>query len=290
MPPASSGAQMPSELSRQGAEFVYCGGGTLPGSWWLAWTTEPALWAFIIAWGALTAIALPRQRSAWLAWAAAALIFLSPLCALGVNFFSGRVVHHILLLSVVAPLLAHAWTQARKAQRARSAADLPADTLPPQRLARPGMAAAVLAAVFWFWHSPQAYGFALQTATGYWLLQVSLVGSAVWFWRDTVWPGRSSSSTRLVAVLALLATAAQMGLLGALITFATGLLYPQHVPGLLAWGWEPRADQQLGGLLMWVPATVPFLVAGLTLTWLSATGQAGQAVVARHAPTAASRS
>ncbi|MDO5623624.1 MAG: cytochrome c oxidase assembly protein [Pseudomonadota bacterium] len=224
------------------AAVVYCGTPPAPGAWASAWTTEPLLWALVGAWALLTAWWRPRSGAAWGAWALGALLYLSPLCALSAGFFSARVLHHVLLTAGVAPLLALAL---------RSAA-------PPRAWALTA-AFALFAVAMWLWHAPAAYAWGLTTRTGYWLMQASLLGAAVWLWhtalaaRGALWP----------AVLALLGTVAHMGLLGALIAFATQALYPLHAPTVLAWGWQPLADQQLGGLLMWVPAGVPFLAAAL---------------------------
>jgi putative membrane protein len=53
-----------------------------------------------------------------------------------------------------------------------------------------------------------------------------------------------------------------MALLGAVLTFAPAPLYAIHLTAPLAWGLSPLADQQLAGLLMWVPAGLPFAVVG----------------------------
>src|SRR5712675_1068443 len=71
------------------------------------------------------------------------------------------------------------------------------------------------------------------------------------------------------ALIALVATIGQMGLLGALIVFAPGPLYSVHLLSTAPWGLSPLADQQLGGLLMWVPASLPYLGVGLWLAWSS---------------------
>jgi putative membrane protein len=71
------------------------------------------------------------------------------------------------------------------------------------------------------------------------------------------------------ALVALAVTIGQMGLLGALIVFASVPLYPVHFASTLAWGFTPLADQQLAGLLMWVPAMLPYLATGLWLAWSS---------------------
>jgi putative membrane protein len=60
-----------------------------------------------------------------------------------------------------------------------------------------------------------------------------------------------------------------MGLLGALIVFAPGPLYLVHLASTASWGLSPLADQQLAGLLMWVPASLPYLGVGLWLAWSS---------------------
>ena len=59
-----------------------------------------------------------------------------------------------------------------------------------------------------------------------------------------------------------------MGLLGALLTLAPRPLFlAVHSAGVTSpWGLTPLADQQLGGLLMWVPGGLVFAavcVAGL---------------------------
>jgi len=58
-----------------------------------------------------------------------------------------------------------------------------------------------------------------------------------------------------------------MGLLGALLVFAPRPLYWVHFESTAAWGLTPLADQQLAGLLMWVPAMLPYLAVGLQLAW-----------------------
>jgi putative membrane protein len=42
-----------------------------------------------------------------------------------------------------------------------------------------------------------------------------------------------------------------------------------HFTSTAAWGLSPLADQQLAGLLMWVPAMLPHLGAGLWRAWSS---------------------
>jgi cytochrome c oxidase assembly factor CtaG len=72
------------------------------------------------------------------------------------------------------------------------------------------------------------------------------------------------------AVLYMFTTALHSGLLGALITFAPTVWYPGYLQTTRAWGVSPLEDQQLGGLIMWVPACAVYIVAGLALVaaWL----------------------
>lgn len=72
------------------------------------------------------------------------------------------------------------------------------------------------------------------------------------------------------AVVYLFTTAVHTSVLGALLTFSTTLWYPAYQTTTAAWGLSPLADQQLGGLIMWVPAGLLYVVAGLALLalWL----------------------
>jgi putative membrane protein len=74
----------------------------------------------------------------------------------------------------------------------------------------------------------------------------------------------------IAAVFYLFATAMHSGALGALLTFAPSPWYPAYEGATAAWGLTPLEDQQLAGLIMWIPAGLSYLVAGLALTaaWL----------------------
>jgi putative membrane protein len=118
--------------------------------------------------------------------------------------------------------------------------------------------------VLWAWHYPPLYAAALSNDAVYWAMQGSLLATATGFW---VALRRASVAT---VVAALLATMVQMGLLGALITFAGEPLYAPHLLTTAAWGLTPLEDQQLGGLIMWAPAAAVYLVAALLVAgrWL----------------------
>lgn len=215
-------------------EGIYCGPAPLPAEIWLRWNLDPAL---LLALG-LLAFAVGRNRAGAFAVAALAVAFVSPLCALSAALFSARVVHHVLLVAVAAPLLALA---------------LPGRA--PRSLALPFV---VATAVLWVWHWPPAYDLALSNVGAYWTMQAMLLGSAFAFWRAVFHRGQVPGA----GLLWVLAGYLQMALLGALLTFAPKALYAIHAVAPLAWGLTPLGDQQLGGLIMWVPACIPFAAWG----------------------------
>ena len=226
--------------------IAYCGPAAVPQDFWLRWNLDPVLLAAL----GLIAVILVRGRSAdarsgWGALALMVVIFVSPLCALASALFSARVLHHVLLIAAIAPLLARAF--------------------PAPRLPHPSLAAlvGVHAVVLWLWHAPGVYTWGLATVPAYWLMQLTLLGTAWALWRGILAPTGETGP----ALLALVSTVAQMGLLGALIVFAPQPLYLVHLSSTAPWGIAPLADQQLAGLLMWVPAILPYMGVGLWLAW-----------------------
>jgi putative membrane protein len=218
-----------------GWEGIYCGPAPSPAELLGRWNLDPTALAGL----ALLALWAGRNRSGTAALAVLAVAFLSPLCALSSALFSARVVHHILLVAVAAPLLG-------LARPARV----------PQGVGLPFLLAT---AALWLWHAPVPYDAALAHKGLYGLMQTSLLGTAFLFWRAAFsQPGGSGALWVLFAYMA-------MGLLGALLTFAPDPLYGAHALGPQLWGLSRLADQQLGGLLMWVPAGVPFAIWGALL-------------------------
>src|SRR5205085_2720907 len=74
------------------------------------------------------------------------------------------------------------------------------------------------------------------------------------------------------AVLYIFSTAMHSSLLGALLTFTTRLWYPAYQELTATWGLTPMEDQQIGGLIMWIPAGIIYVIAGLLIfaAWLQA--------------------
>ncbi|MDZ4313104.1 MAG: cytochrome c oxidase assembly protein [Cypionkella sp.] len=208
----------------------YCGPAPISAELWARWNFDP--WALTVLVG--LAICAGRTRPGAAAVIVLAFAFLSPLCALSSALFSARVVHHVLLVAIAAPLLA---------------------------LSRPARAATAVALPFmfatialWLWHLPRAYDAALGHMAIYWVMQATLFGSAYLFWR-AVFSQRCGSGVGWV-FLGYLA----MGMLGAILTLAPSAVYATHAMAPMLWGLSPLSDQQLGGLVMWMPAGLPFAV------------------------------
>lgn len=232
----------------------YCGPAPVPDQLWHSWNLDPAVLIAL----ALLALWLMRsdQRGAgMLAVAALAVAFVSPLCALTVALFSARTVHHLLLIAVAAPALAVAW---------------PAMVRVPAGLSLAALTGAMIA-----WHLPDLYA-AIWASDGlYWLMQAAMLLPAWAFWSAVLAP-RPSAPEALRRAGLIGGLAGVMGLLGAALTFAPAILYVPHLGTTLPWGLPPLADQQLAGLIMWVPGFVPMAaIAALVL------GRAWRAEVAR---------
>lgn len=221
----------------------YCGPAPLPAELWSRWNTDPWLAVALLLLGLLWMGAGRRDRIGGMAFGSAlllgVLIFVSPLCALASALFSARVAHHLVLITVVAPLLAIAL---------------------PCRYGGPLTPRVVLhAALLWLWHAPAPYALALSSDAVYWAMQLSLLASAWLLWRSVL----TAHSRDAAAVAALLATVMQMSLLGALLVFLPRAVFEPHLVSTLPYGLTALEDQQLAGILMWVPAALPYLAVAL---------------------------
>jgi putative membrane protein len=262
-----------------GRESVpYCGLPPAPSAVWQRWNLDPMLiGALLVILGAYLFAArqagrhdrsgIALRRACFVAgWLVAAVAVISPLCALSVSLFSARVGQHMILELIAAPLVLLGTPGAVYAHLAPAAAGW----LARRRLTRactsaPG-AATLFTSLLWFWHAPGPYDATFRSVSVYWLMHVSLFGSALLRWsvvldRDA----RGAIAALAVAVF----TTVQMTFLGALVTIAPHSLYRAHAATTAAWGLTPLTDQQLGGLIMWVPACTVFVgVSVMTLARL----------------------
>src|SRR5439155_1353311 len=197
-----------------------------------------------------------RQVAAVVAALTLAGALLPPLDRVAAALLSAHMGQHVLLTLVAAPLLA-------LAQPLNVALAALPRAWRPRRLpgARLPVAAAALAhaGALWAWHLPPLYDLALASPLLHALEHATLMATAVWLW----W---AASRQRPAGALALFATALHAGALGALLTLAPRPWFAAHQAG--GAGLSALEDQQLAGILMWVPAGT--LLTGFALALLAA--------------------
>jgi len=209
--------------------------------------------------------------AAWLVTAAA---LLGPLDALAARLFSAHMLQHEALMVVAAPLfvigrplgawawaLPFAWRRAfgsffhRRAWRA-----------PWLAVTGPLGAWLVHALALWLWHLPAWFEAALASDGMHALQHASFLLGALLYWWSVLGPERN----RAAAMASLFTTMVHTSALGALLALSPVAWYPSYVGRTLAFGLDPLEDQQLGGLIMWVPAGLAYLACGLAIAaqWL----------------------
>jgi cytochrome c oxidase assembly factor CtaG len=200
----------------------------------------------------------------------------SPLDYLGDTYlFSAHMLQHMLLLFGVAPLLVISLPPAL-ARDVR--AWVPCWFI--GFLTNPIVAFAWATIALWGWHAPQVFELALRDQNTHAIEHLSFIESSFAYWWVALAP--AVSTRRLPAVgriVYVFLGAFPSSILGAVLTFVQTPLYPTYVraldtPGLghdlvFNFGLSPLVDQELGGLLMWVPGGFFYLVViiGIFLTW-----------------------
>jgi putative membrane protein len=263
-----------------------------PHDLWVAWNLDPVLVAGFL----LAALAYRRGRTGgprrdldtWRARCfAGALValgvaLLSPLDAFSSALASAHMVQHLLLVLVAAPLLALSAPSSTLlrgsplAVRRASGRWRRRLRLTHRNLRAVGHPAAVWLlhmGVLWFWHAAVPYDAALDSAPLHILEHASFLVTAVLFWHVVIGPRVGDRVPNGVGVLLVFAMAMQSVFLSVLLTFARTPWYSGYAETTTPWGLEPLADQQLAGVIMWIPTGAVYLVAALALlvAWVRAT-------------------
>ena len=207
-------------------------------------------------------------------WLVLAIALLSPLHALGEALFAAHMAQHELLMTVAAPLivlgrpLVPTVFALRPSARAGATSwtQLPAFRAGWRRLTHPGTAWLLHAAAIWVWHSPPLYEATLRSEFVHALQHISFIATALLFWWTVLHPAWSG---RGVAMLSLFTTMVHTGALGAIIALSGTLWFPAYAATTRAWGLTPLEDQQIGGLIMWIPGSAAYLIAALGLLGVS---------------------
>jgi putative membrane protein len=212
------------------------------------------------------------RRSALFAagWVALFIAAVSPLHEAGDRSFALHMVEHELLMLVAAPLLVAArpigpmlWGLPRSIRSLFKMAGR--SFLRPLYgfWTRPVSATLLQIAALWIWHMPALFDRALDHEGWHVTQHLSFLISALLFWQAMLAPAGRSLFVR-VGCLFLTSTIA--GALGALMAFAQGPWYARYAElGMTPFDLTPIEDQQLAGLLMWIPGGLVHVGAALFL-------------------------
>ena len=223
--------------------------------------------------------AAPRRRE-WMAfacgWSTLMLAALPPIDARAIQQFSVHMVQHELMMLVAAPLiiagrpiatvlwgLPSDWRGAvSRVLRAKGGGRLLLASSPLVAWAAHGL-------VIWLWHIPALYDAAVSNEAIHASQHAMFVATAALFWWGML-SGRYGRAGYGAAVFYVFTTVVHTGLLGAMLTLAPVPLYPIYATAAARNGHDALEDQQLAGLLMWIPAGTILTALGIALcaAWL----------------------
>jgi len=194
------------------------------------------------------------------------LALISPLDVLADDYlFSAHMLQHMLLVLAVPPLLILGIPR----NLAMSIVRIPALGTIERALRNPLLAWTLGIAALWIWHLPGLYDATLASEPLHIFEHLMFLVTATIFWWPILSPLAGSRMSHGAAFAYLGAAMLVTTVLGILITFApvgvyTAYLHPRDNLGILdalhhSWGLTTEADQELGGLLMWVPGGLVYL-------------------------------
>jgi putative membrane protein len=270
-------AHTPQVLPRAATEALPRAAGALRAVPPFSWTDWSIHWSTVYGMAALTLVyatlmfAARRRRGRWehndgWRWASftasQVVLFFSlngPLHDLSDYYlFSAHMVQHLLLIEVWAPLLLLAlpgWMQAKLLDWGWAGRALAA-------LTRPLPAFALFNVAFTIWHTPQLYDLMMRNHDVHIATHLLFMATAILLWWPVIQsaPGRKPlSAPGKMLYLALLGV--PMMPVAGFISLADGLLYPWYASSPRVFDLSPHQDQQLGGLIMWVPGSAIFWIA-----------------------------
>jgi putative copper resistance protein D len=246
----------------------------------LAWSLDPlpllgvglaaAAYLWAVRWLARSASRAPHPRwrtASFLAGLGAIVVALnSPIEAYEGVLFSVHMVQHMILELAAAPLLllgapvTLSLRVATPSVRRRLLGILHSRAVAV--ISFPLVGWLVFAGVNWGWHFSSLYNDALENVALHYLQHASFLAASLLFW----WPvvGADPSRWRLpypVRLFYLFLAMPQNSFLGVALMGAPAVLYPHYLTNLRTWGPSAVADQNLGGILMWVVGDMVFLAA-----------------------------
>jgi putative membrane protein len=220
----------------------------------------------------------PWQVAAFVVgWSSLVIALVSPLDVLSDILFSAHMTQHELLMVIAAPLMVLGrplivmlWAfGAGERQRLTGWTRTPTVARMWHGATGPVTVWVLHALTLWIWHVPVLYEAAVRNDAVHIVQHLCFFGTAALFWWAIV-HGRYGRIGYGVAVLFVFTTALHSGALGALFTFGSQVMYPLYADRSVAFGVNALEDQQLAGLIMWIPFSLTFLIVGLALfaAWL----------------------
>jgi cytochrome c oxidase assembly factor CtaG len=247
-----------------------------------AWTFDPWITAPLIAIALLYAVGSRPRRSRgrrrriqdwrpvafWSGWISLGAALVSPLHWLGEHLFTFHMIEHEILMAVSAPLMVAArplgimLMALPRASRRQTAALLRSWPVRAswRALASGGTATLIHGIAIWAWHAPPLFDAAVENVTLHRLQHVSFFAAAVLFWWAVLWRSPTGAAAWHVFI-----TMLHTSVLGALMALAPRVLYGAQTAAAADWGLTPLEDQQLAGVIMWVPAGTIYAGAALAL-------------------------
>jgi putative membrane protein len=280
--------------------LAHSGRAPAPHDVWAAWDLDPALLVTIAVAGWIYGRGLRTRsdtvsRRAWCFAGGLAVLVValeSPLDAMSSALASAHMVQHILLLLAAAPLMVlsapfGALVRGTPSVVVRIFARRRKLIRLTQRIVRalrdPIFAWMLHVGAIWFWHAAVPYNAALQSETIHLVEHGSFLITGILFWRAVLGSRSPRYAATGLGVLLVFAMGVQSVFLSALLTFAPAPWYAAYAETTSAWGLDPLADQQLAGVIMWVPAGAVYVGAALALliAWLRGTEDRELALAAR---------
>ncbi|HEX6255677.1 MAG TPA: cytochrome c oxidase assembly protein [Euzebyales bacterium] len=272
------------------AVLAHAGQPPQPHDLWTAWNLSPLLLTgLVLAWlayhrgrptGGRRPADVRRARCFAGALLALAVALVSPLDALGAALASAHMVQHVVVILVAAPLLAlsapsSALLRGSPLAVRRATSRVRHRLRPAERSLRVAAAPVTVwllhVAVVWLWHASVLYDAAVANEWLHVLEHATFLVTGLWFWRVII--GVRGGAARVphgLGILLVFAMAMQSVFLSVIMTFARTPWYASYATTTQPWGLDPLADQQLAGVIMWVPAGVIYLGVALALlaVWL----------------------
>ena len=199
------------------------------------------------------------------------LSIVSPVDSLGAHHFFMHMIQHevIMLVAIPLALLGAPTTPVLRGMprwlRLGVVAGLAGDSIVRfvwGFLTQPLVAFVLYTVVLIVWHLlPGWYNEAVRDPNVHYLQHLSFAGTAFLFWWNVIDPAPLHASMgHLLRMVYLLAATTAQSVIAALITLSDRPLYDVYVTARPIFDISPLADQELGGLIMWVPGQMVHLL------------------------------